>query len=146
MTRILLTIAMTMALAAPALAQGEGEAAAPAGEGAAAAEQAAPAGDAAATAPAGEPPRPYRSELRATCEAELEKDRAWQAELKNSLRPEVHEDDASLMLRNKKHVVMAYAAVWILTVVFLVLLWLRQRRLLAEIDRLAGEVKKAAAS
>jgi hypothetical protein len=40
---------------------------------------------------------------------------------------------------------MAYGALWGLTVVFLVLLWLRQRRLMAEIERLAQQISKAAA-
>ena len=121
MTRIFLSIAMLMGLAAPVMAQGE-----------------------AAPGPA----RPYRAdpELRQQCEAELAKDRGWQADLENQLRPKVHQDDATVMLKNKRHVVMAYAALWVLTAAFLVLLWLRQRRLLAEIDRLGEQVKKAAES
>jgi len=39
---------------------------------------------------------------------------------------------------------MAYAAVWILTVGFVVLLWFRQRRLVAELDALEKKVAKAA--
>jgi hypothetical protein len=120
--RIILTIAFLTALAQPALGQ-------PAASG-------------------GEvtPPRPYQSEMRGISEAELEKDAGWRAELENQLRPAVHADDAAIMLKNKRHVVMAYAALWVLTAAFLVLLWLRQRRLVGEIDRLAEQVKKAAES
>jgi hypothetical protein len=40
---------------------------------------------------------------------------------------------------------MSYAALWMLSVAFLVLLWLRQQRLSAEIARLESDLKKAAA-
>jgi len=94
--------------------------------------------------PAKEPPRSYQSPMRDQCEAELAKDRGWSAQLKDSLRPSVHEAEAGLITRNNKHVVMAYAAVWILTVGFVVLLWFRQRRLVAELDALEKKVAKAA--
>ena len=100
---------------------------------------------AAGVAAADEPARPYRSEMREQCEAELARDKLWSAELQESVRPAVHEADAAVMLKNKKHVVMAYGALWVLTVAFLVMLWLRQRKLLAEIGRLEAKVAKAAA-
>jgi hypothetical protein len=87
---------------------------------------------------------PYRSPMRAQCEAELDKDRGWWAELRQSVRPDVHEEDAKIMLRNKKHVVIAYGALWGLTVLFLVMMWLRQRRLVAEMERLAQQIARAA--
>jgi hypothetical protein len=100
--------------------------------------------EAAAQPPAKEPPRSYQSPMRGQCEAELGKDKGWRAELKDSLRPEVHEAEAALIQKNEKHVVMAYAALWILTVVFLVLLWFRQARLVREIAELEDKVAKAA--
>jgi hypothetical protein len=60
------------------------------------------------------------------------------------MRPEVHQQDANLMMTNRKHVVMAYTALWILAVVFLVLMWLRQQKLTAEIARLESDLRKAA--
>jgi hypothetical protein len=95
-------------------------------------------------APLGAAAQPYQSPMREQCEAELDKDKAWNAELRNSLRPEVHQEDANIMARNKKHVVMAYGALWGLTVVFLVLMWLRQRRMREEMERLAAQIAKAA--
>ena len=95
-------------------------------------------------AAADEPAKPYRSEMRDQCEAELAKDKQWSAELEQSVRPAVHEADAAIMLKNKKHVVMAYGALWVLTVAFLVMMWLRQRKLTAEIARLEAKVAKAA--
>lgn len=88
---------------------------------------------------------PYRSTMREQCESELAKDKGWSAELRNDCRAEVHQEDANVLMRNKQHVVMAYAALWGLTVVFLVLLWMRQRRLLGEIERLGKQIEKAAA-
>ncbi len=88
---------------------------------------------------------PYTSAMRAQCEAELAKDKRWSAELSDSLRPSVHQADTNLMMTNKKHVVMAYAALWVCAVVFVVLLWLRQQKLSAEIARLEADLKKAAA-
>lgn len=88
---------------------------------------------------------PYKSPMRAQCEAELDKDKGWHAELRNQVRPDVHQEDANITVRNKKHVVMAYAALWGLSVVFLVLMWMRQRKLAAEMDRLAAQIAKAAA-
>ena len=91
-----------------------------------------------------EPAKPYRSEMREQCEAELAKDKLWSAELEESVRPSVHEADANVMLKNKKHVVMAYGALWVLTVAFLVLLYMRQRKLVTEIARLEAKIAKAA--
>lgn len=87
----------------------------------------------------------YSSPQRDQCEAELAKDVRWQAELRDRLRPDIHQEDANLMLTNKRHVVMAYAALWILAVVFLVLLFLRQQRLAAAMARLSRDLDKAAA-
>lgn|SRR5688500_15463540 len=103
------------------------------------------AGSSAALAqPAKEPPRAYQSPKRAECEAELAKDKGWNAELRDSLRPDVHEAEAALIQKNEKHVVMAYAGLWILTVGFVILLWFRQRRLVAELDLLEKKLAKAA--
>jgi hypothetical protein len=97
------------------------------------------------TGAAAQPAKAYQSPIRDKCEAELAKDKAWAAELRNDMRPAVHQEDANIIAKNKKHVVMAYAALWGLTVVFVVLMWLRQRRLQAEMERLAKQIAKAAA-
>jgi hypothetical protein len=97
-----------------------------------------------AAAWAAEPAAPYSSPKRQECEAELAKDATWQFQLRDSCRVQVHQEDANLFVKNKKHVVIGYAALWGLTVVFVVLMWLRQRRLMAEMDRLARQIAKAA--
>jgi hypothetical protein len=59
------------------------------------------------------------------------------------LRADIHGEDGRLMARNYKHVIMAYAALWILAVVFLCLLFIRQRALTAEIVQLKHELARA---
>jgi CcmD family protein len=104
-----------------------------------------------AAAPAATPPaspaaggEPYRSTMRSQCEDELEKDADWRADVKLRIAPEVHAEDAQQMLTNRRHVVMSYAALWVLVAGFVVFMWLRQRGLLAEIERLEREIAQAA--
>jgi CcmD family protein len=102
--------------------------------------------EAAATAAA--PPagggEPYRSAMRSQCEDEIEKDADWRADIKLRIAPEVHAEDAQQMLTNRRHVVMAYAALWVLVAGFVVFMWMRQRGLQAEIERLEREIAQAA--
>jgi predicted secreted protein len=81
--------------------------------------------------------------LRQQCESALVADAQWRAELKQRLAAEVHQEDARAMLTNRKHVVMAYAALWILVTLFVVFMWMKQRDLRAEIARLEGEIRAA---
>lgn len=97
------------------------------------------AGDAAAAAQGG----PYRSPMRAQCEPELYKDADWLADVKQKLAPEIHEEDARQMLVNRRHVVMAYAALWVIVLGFVVFMWVRQRGLQAEIARLERDISRA---
>lgn len=87
---------------------------------------------------------PYRSSMRSQCEDELEKDADWRADIKLRIAPEVHAEDAQQMLTNRRHVVMAYASLWVLVAGFVVFMWLRQRGLQAEIARLEREIAQAA--
>lgn len=87
--------------------------------------------------------KPYRSPMKEQCNAELAKDAQWWAEIKNDVRAEVHSEDAAQMLTNKKHVVAAYAVLWGLVVLFVVFMWIRQRRLTVEIGRLEDELRRA---
>jgi hypothetical protein len=94
----------------------------------------------------------WRGELRgqlarSILEAEPESgDAKWRAELKRDLASEVHTEDARAMLTNKRHVVMAYAVLWILVLVFTMFLWVRQRSLRSEIARLEREIDQATAN
>lgn len=106
-----------------------------------AAEEASADGSAASDSATAAPP--YASPMREQCTEELRKDARWRAELRNQLRDDIHSEDANLMLRNKRHVVIAYAAIWILAVGFLVLMWWRQRALTKEIEELRASVRRA---
>ncbi|HUH02809.1 MAG TPA: hypothetical protein VML75_12510 [Kofleriaceae bacterium] len=88
-------------------------------------------------------PEKYDSPMREQCMDELRKDKGWRANLKEELRLEVHEEEAKLIANNKQHVFMAYAALWILVVIFVVFTWRKQRLLRGEIERLQAEVKAA---
>jgi CcmD family protein len=133
---LFVTCVATAALfgAAPAMAQ---EAAAPAAQ-----EAVVPAATPPAAPAAGG--EPYRSAMRSQCEDELEKDADWRADVKLRIAPEVHAEDAQQMLTNRRHVIMAYAALWVLVAGFVVFMWLRQRGLQAEIERLEREIVQAA--
>lgn len=95
------------------------------------------------TAPAVAAPEKYDSPMRSKCMEELRLDKGWRANLKEELRNEVHAEEATLIANNRKHVYMAYAALWIIVVIFVVFTWRKQRSLRAEIERLQAEVKSA---
>lgn len=96
-------------------------------------------------APAGaQPAEPYQSPQRAMCEEELKKDAGWYAELKLQLKDDVHAEESATFTRNNRHVVIAYAAIWVLTIGFVVFLWMRQQALKTELARLSSELARAA--
>lgn len=53
-----------------------------------------------------------------------------------------HNDDAQLIATNKRHVVAAYIALWLLSMAFLGYLWQRQGRLVSQISELEARLKK----
>ena len=54
-----------------------------------------------------------------------------------------HEDAAKAIAKNQKHVVLAYAALWILAAGFLLFLWRRQQGLKTEIAQLKRDLDAA---
>jgi pyruvate/2-oxoglutarate dehydrogenase complex dihydrolipoamide acyltransferase (E2) component len=64
----------------------------------------------------------------------------------NATTRQRHDDDARQIALNKRHVVLAYAALWILSVLFLVVLWRRQQTMNARIAQLQKELDAAVAS
>jgi hypothetical protein len=92
--------------------------------------------------PAKRPP-PYESAMRQQCEDELAKDHAWWFNLEGRLRTHIHEQTAKEVTTNNRHVVMAYAAIWIIAIGFVVLMWRKQVALRGEIERLSKELSKA---
>lgn len=89
-------------------------------------------------------PGPYVSEVRDQCIEEMAKDAQIRVACMSQYSNEYHEQDARQATKNKKFVVAAYAAIWAILAIFVVMMWLRQRKLSAEITRLAAELKKAA--
>lgn len=102
------------------------------------AQPAAPAGPVDPTVPGA-----YNSPMRGVCEEELAKDKAWLADLEARLRAKIHRQASTEITTNNRHVAIAYGAMWVLAVGFVVFLWRRQQALKAEIERLAAELKKA---
>lgn len=88
-------------------------------------------------------PPPYESEMRQQCEDELDRDDAWWFNLEGRLRHQVHKQAAAEVTTNNRHVVYAYAAMWLIAVGFVVLMWRKQQALRAEIERLGRELEKA---
>ncbi len=96
-----------------------------------------------ATAAYAEDDKPYVSPDRAHCEEELVKDRAWHDDLELQLYDNVHEKESATFTRNNQHVILAYAAIWVLTAGFVVFLWMRQQKLKTELARLTADLAKA---
>lgn len=82
----------------------------------------------------------YTSPMRQQCESELKKDTEWYAGLKAQLRDDVHEEEAKLIATNKKHVFMAYGALWVIVVGFVALMWKQGRGLRGRIAELEGQL------
>lgn len=90
-------------------------------------------------------PAPYASEIRDQCIAEMEKDARILAACEESHSSKYQVQDARRATKDKQFVVVAYAVLWAIVAVFMVVLWLRQRKLSAEITKLEAELEKAAA-
>lgn len=119
--------------------------AAPAATPAAPAPEPAAAPPAAAAAPAGDHVTPIG--LKHTCMDAINSDQQWTDELtaivEKRVRFQVHNQEAELIALNKKHVVMAYAAMWLLAVAFLIAQWRRQQALKKQIESLQSELQAA---
>ncbi len=54
-----------------------------------------------------------------------------------------HEVAAARIATNERHVILAYAAMWLVAAAFVIFLWMRQRALRGEIDQLRRELDAA---
>jgi hypothetical protein len=57
---------------------------------------------------------------------------------------EAHNNAAYHIAKNEKHVVLAYAAMWVLAALFVGFLWMRQQKLKGEIAQLRKDLDAAA--
>ena len=110
-----------------------------------------PTGEAPMCRLAGPPPKPepgkpappsQHSAMRQVCEDELIKDHDWWWNLVARLRTSEHNQTAREITTNNRHVVMAYAAIWLLAVGFLVIMWRRQQAMKLEIARLEEQLRR----
>jgi CcmD family protein len=87
----------------------------------------------------------YISSMRAQCSTEIEKDASWRADITNRFETLAHQKAAAAIVRNERHVFIAYAVIWILVAGFVAMMWMRQQRLSAEIVRLADALQRVEA-
>ncbi|HWU87503.1 MAG TPA: hypothetical protein VN253_09525, partial [Kofleriaceae bacterium] len=108
-----------------------------------------------APAPAsGAAPAQSAAELRKTCVAAMNADKSFAASIvatadENAARVRLaadlaqHEKAAETIAKNEHHVILAYAAMWIVAAGFLIFLWRRQQGLRLEILRLQRDLEAA---
>jgi hypothetical protein len=115
-------------------------------------------GSAAAGAPAETPPpapqalkiqvpEPTPAELRQICAEAMNKNPGFSDDIVKTINEETylqHARAADSVKKNEKHVVMAYAAMWVLAALFLIFLWRRQQGLKTEIANLKRDLEAAA--
>jgi hypothetical protein len=90
-------------------------------------------------------------EARKACTDAMNKDPAFAKSIIATVDKQIdqktidaHEDAAKHIQKNEKHVLYAYAAMWIVAALFLAFLWMRQQALKAEIANLRRELEAAA--
>ena len=109
-----------------------------------------PPAPAAAPGPApGEAPAPYRSPMREQCEAEMAKDSLWSGTVRAEIRREYDDawqtDNTTRLAKDNQFVIWAYSVLWVILIGFVVIVFLRQKKLVNEIERLRAEVDRAVA-
>ncbi len=92
--------------------------------------------------PAGAQPAAYASPMREQCAAEIDKDAGWRADITTRFEILAHARAAQKIQRNERHVFIAYGVIWVLVAGMLGVMWMRQRKLNAEIQRLEEELRR----
>jgi len=122
----------------------------------AAAPPAAPAAPAADPAPAATPPAAAPAgDARAACTAAMNADPKFAAAIvkiadeaaalqRDRDTVAAHKDADFHIQKNERHVIIAYAAMWIIAAGFVLFLWRRQQGLVREIDQLRRDLDAAA--
>lgn len=93
-----------------------------------------------------QPPEPTPEELRKICADAMNKNPMFAESIVKTINEDTylqHARAADAVKKNEKHVVMAYAAMWILAAVFLLFLWRRQQSLKSEIANLKRDLEAA---
>jgi hypothetical protein len=106
-------------------------------------------------APPAAAPAPSDADARKACSAAMNADPAFAAEIvkvadeRAALKRDAdtvaaHVDANHKVQRNERHVIYAYAAMWVIAAAFVIFLWRRQRALESEIVHLRRELDAAA--
>lgn len=89
--------------------------------------------------------------LRKTCTDAMNADPAFATSIAATVDKQIdqktidaHTQAAAQIAENERHVILAYAAMWILAVLFVVFLWRRQQALKTEIAQLRKDLDAAA--
>jgi hypothetical protein len=114
----------------------------------AAAPSAPPAAAPPAAPPAAAPAAPGRSaaELRQICADALNADPGFASDIVgtvNNQTREQHLHAADAIAKNERHVILAYAAMWIVAAGFVIFMWRRQQALRGEIAMLRRDLEAA---
>lgn len=100
------------------------------------------------TAPtAAMPAVPSAEQLRETCAAAMNADPTFADSIVRSINEDTykqHARAANAIAKNERHVILAYAAMWILAALFVIFLWRRQQHLKGEIAQLRRDLDAAA--
>ena len=91
-------------------------------------------------------PAPDTAQLRATCAAAMNADPSFEEQIikiANEKTYETHLHAADDVARNERHVIFAYAAMWLVAAGFVIFLWRRQQELNRELASLKRELADA---
>ena len=94
-----------------------------------------------------QPPEPTPAELRQICADAMNKNPGFSEAIVKTINEDTylqHERAAAAVAKNEKHVIMAYAAMWVIAAMFLMFLWRRQQALKGEIANLKRDLEAAA--
>jgi hypothetical protein len=85
-------------------------------------------------------------ELRQICAAAMNADPTFATSIVKTINEKTakkHADAAEEIATNEHHVILAYAAMWVVAALFLIFLWRRQVALRAELARLKRDLEAA---
>ncbi len=93
------------------------------------------------------PAAPTTEQLRKTCADAMNADPAFADTIVTTINEQTakqHRDAAAAIAKNEKHVLLAYAAMWLVAAAFLMFMWRRQQGLKTEIAQLKRDLEAAA--
>jgi len=94
-----------------------------------------------------QPAQPDAATLRKTCADAMNADPTFAQAIVETINADTakqHREAADDVAKNQKHVIGAYAAMWVLGAAFLIFMWRRQQKLVGEIAQLKRDLEAAA--